>query len=131
MRLNTIKKREMWRPLAPSVLADSYEKYFDGTPNPFMIMAAEVRPEVRSLIPAVVHVDGSARPQAVTREANPRYAALLEAFARESGIPILVNTSFNTAGMPLVNRPEESVDTFLDTDIDVLAIGSFLVRRPQ
>lgn len=127
VRLNTIKQREMWRPLAPSVLATHFDKFFVGTPNPFMIIAAQVRPEVRAQIPAVVHIDGSARPQAVDPAEQPLFASLLEAFAVETGLPLLVNTSFNTAGMPLVNRPEESVGAYLDTDIDLLAIGPFLV----
>jgi carbamoyltransferase len=119
----------MWRPLAPSVLVTHFDKYFVGTPNPFMIIAATVRPEVRSQIPAVVHIDGSARPQAVDPDDHPLYASLLAAFEAETGLPILVNTSFNTASVPLVNRPEESIETFLSTDIDVLAIGSFVVSR--
>ncbi|GAA5089278.1 carbamoyltransferase family protein [Nocardia iowensis] len=129
VRLNQVKNREMWRPLAPSVLATSFDKYFTGTPNPFMIMAASVREEVRSQIPAVVHIDGSARPQVVDEADQPRYAALLRAFETETGIPVLVNTSYNTAGMPLVNRPEESIDVFMNTDLDALAIGSYLVTR--
>jgi carbamoyltransferase len=129
VRLNTVKRREMWRPLAPSVLADKFDKYFVGTVNPFMIMAATVRPEVRGEIPAVVHIDGSARPQAVHSNDNPLFARLLEAFAAQTGHPVVVNTSFNTAGLPLVNRPQEAITTFLDTDIDVLAIGGYLVQR--
>jgi len=129
VRLNMIKQREMWRPLAPSVLAAHFDKFFIGTPNPFMIVAAEVRPEVRARIPAVVHIDGSARPQAVEPGDQPLFASLLQAFEIETGLPLLVNTSFNTAGMPLVNRPEESIETFLATDIDLLAIGSHLVAR--
>jgi carbamoyltransferase len=130
VRLNTVKQREMWRPLAPSVLTGHFDKYFVGTPNPFMIVAAQVRHEIRHQIPAVVHIDGSARPQVVDPEDQPVYASLLEAFAVETGLPLLVNTSFNTAGMPLVNRPEEAVRIFLDTNIDLLAIGSFIVPRP-
>ncbi|MFY1691155.1 carbamoyltransferase [Plantactinospora sp. WMMB782] len=129
VRLNHLKRREMWRPLAPSVLADQFDSYFVGTPNPFMIMAAQVRPEVRSRIPAVVHVDGSARPQAVERADNPLFAQLLAAFAVEAGVPLVVNTSLNTAGMPLANHPRESVSLLLDTDLDLLAIGGHLVTR--
>lgn len=129
VRLNTLKQREMWRPLAPSVLADRFDKYFLGIPNPFMIMAATVRPEVRAEIPAVVHIDGSARPQAVQPADNPLFAQLLEAVAVETGLPLVVNTSFNTAGMPLVNDPQQAIAVFLDTDLDVLAIGGYLVQR--
>lgn len=130
VRLNAIKQREMWRPLAPSVLVGEFDKFFDGTSNPFMIVAAQVRPEQRAQIPAVVHIDGSARPQAVDANDQPLFAALLEVFAVETGLPLVVNTSFNTAGMPLVNRPEEAIQVFLDTDIDALAIGGYLVTRP-
>lgn len=130
VRLNTIKRREMWRPLAPSVLATDFHTYFTGDPNPFMIVAAQVKPEWRREIPAVVHIDGSARPQAVDPADQPLYAALLAAFQKETGIPVLVNTSFNTAGMPLVNQPQESVAAFAAADIDHLAIGPFLVTKP-
>lgn len=130
VRLNSIKQREMWRPLSPSVLASEFDKYFDGTPNAFMIVAAQVKPERRAQIPAVVHIDGSARPQAVDPADQPRFAALLSAFQMETGLPVVVNTSYNTAGMPLVNRPEEAVRVFMDTDTDLLAIGSYLVSRP-
>lgn len=129
VRLNTVKQREMWRPLAPSVLSGYFDKFFVGAPSPFMIVAARVRPEVRAEIPAVVHIDGSARPQAVDSDDQPLFAALLDAFMVETGLPLLVNTSFNTAGMPLVNSPEDSVDTYLNTDVDLLAIGSHLVSR--
>lgn len=130
VRLNKLKKREMWRPLAPSVLAGDFHTYFEGSPNPFMIVAAQVRPEWRAAIPAVVHIDGSARPQVVDPRDQELFADLLAAVGRETGLPIVVNTSFNTAGMPLVNGPQESVETFLATDIDQLAIGPFLVSRP-
>lgn len=129
VRLNELKQREMWRPLAPSVLASHFDKYFVGEPNPFMIIAAKVRPEVRPKIPAVVHIDGSTRPQVVDPHDQPLFASVLTAFESETGVPLVVNTSFNTAGMPLVNRPEESIQTFLNTDMDVLAIGSFIVSR--
>lgn len=129
VRLNRLKRREMWRPLAPSVLADQFDKFFVGTPNPFMIMAAMVRPEVRAKLPAVVHIDGSARPQAVEPGDNPVFARLIDAFALETGLPVLVNTSFNTVGVPIVNSPDEAIATFLDTDLDVLAIGDRFVTR--
>lgn len=131
VRINRIKRREMWRPLAPSVLAGAYEKYFLGDPNPFMIVAATVRPEVRPAIPAVVHIDGSARPQAVHPTDLPLFASLLTAFEDETGIPMLVNTSFNTAGEPLVNTPDDAIGSFLETDLDLLAIGDHLVTRQR
>ncbi|MFG2472590.1 carbamoyltransferase [Streptomyces canus] len=129
VRLNQAKRREMWRPLAPSVLADRFSDYFDGTPNEFMIVAAQVRPEVRRRIPAVVHVDGSARPQAVSADTNPRYAGLLTEFERLTGIPLVVNTSLNVADEPLCASAADSVRTFLRSGADALAIGPYLVRR--
>ena len=129
VRMNTIKGREMWRPLAPSVLLDRFADYFIGSPNEFMIVAAKVRPEVQSRIPAVVHIDGSARPQAVSAETNPMYAMLIAEFERLTGLPVVVNTSLNVAEEPLCASPADSLRTFMRADIDALAIGSYLVRR--
>ena len=129
VRLNEAKGREMWRPLAPAVLAERFDDYFEGVPNPFMIVAASVRPEVRTLIPAVVHVDGSARPQAVRREDNPRYHGLLRAFERETGLPLVVNTSLNVAEQPMACHPADGVDVFGRSGADALMIGDHLVLR--
>lgn len=131
VRLNQIKQREMWRPLAPSVLAREFSRFFVGQPNPFMIVAAEVRSERRAEIPAVVHVDGSARPQAVDPDVQPLFALLLQSFEIETGIPMVVNTSLNTAGVPLANSAQDSVRIFLETEVDELAIGSFLVQKSR
>lgn len=130
IRMNAIKGREMWRPLAPSVLAERFDEYFDGPhASPFMIVAAHVRPEKHRDVPAIVHVDGSARPQNVTRAANPRYWELIRAFEEVAGVPIVVNTSFNVAGEPIVNTPDDAVVDFLNTDMDALAIGDALVVK--
>jgi carbamoyltransferase len=130
VRLNRIKERELWRPLAPSVLEDDYDTYFVGQPNPFMLVAAEVRPEVRSSIPAVVHVDGSSRPQVVSDRDAPLYAELLRAFGRIAGVPLVVNTSLNRKEEPICTTPADTLEMFLTRpSIDVLAIGSFLVGR--
>jgi carbamoyltransferase len=129
VRMNRTKGREMWRPLAPSVLRDRFGDYFVGTPNPFMIMAAQVRAEVRSRIPAVVHVDGSARPQVVDAACSPLYARLLEEFDAQAGVPVLVNSSLNLAGEPIVSTPADTIECFLRSDIDALAIGPCLVVR--
>ncbi|MFF1484635.1 carbamoyltransferase [Streptomyces sp. NPDC058319] len=131
VKLNRVKRREMWRPLAPSVLVDRFDEFFIGTPNDFMIVAAQVRPQVRKRIPAVVHIDGSARPQVVREETNPHYAALLREYDRLVGLPVLVNTSLNVADEPLCSSPSDSVRTFLASGADALAIGSFLVTRDQ
>jgi carbamoyltransferase len=131
VRLNQIKGREMWRPIAPSVLAGEWEQYFTGArPDPFMIVATTVRPTRRAVIPAVVHVDGSARPQAVSPRALPRYAALIAEFGRRTGVPVLANTSFNLHDEPIVNTPLDAVCTYLRGQLDVLAIGDCLVVRP-
>lgn len=132
VRLNTIKGREMWRPVAPSILAERFREYFgDAPPNPFMIVATRVRPETRCRVPAVVHVDGSARPQAVSCQTAPRFWALIQAFERRTGIPLVVNTSFNLKGEPMVNSPADAVRDFLASDIDTLAIGDALVRKER
>jgi carbamoyltransferase len=130
IRLNTIKSREIWRPLAPSVLQSRMSEFFEGThASPFMIVASQVRPDMRNLIPAVVHVDGSARPQAVTRESNYLFWKLIRAFESRTGIPMIVNTSFNTQGEPLVNSPEDAIKVYLRTDLDALALGNVLLKK--
>jgi carbamoyltransferase len=128
-KLNYAKQREMWRPVAPSVLEERFDEYFVGQKNAFMIVAATVRPEVRPRIPAVVHVDGSARPQVVRSSDNPRYALLLEEFDRLTGVPVIVNTSLNQKGAPIVNAPSEALDFLFSREIDALAIGDYLVTR--
>ncbi|MCI0723141.1 MAG: carbamoyltransferase [Acidobacteria bacterium] len=129
-RVNKIKGRESWRPLAPIVPADRASEFFSpGTGTPFMLFAMRVRPEARSLIPAVVHVDGSARPQTLTREQNQRLYDLLLAFGKITGLPVLLNTSFNAAGEPIVCTPEDALRTFLATRLDYLLLEDFLVAR--
>ncbi|WEJ35456.1 carbamoyltransferase family protein [Sinorhizobium prairiense] len=129
IKLNKIKERELWRPFAPSVLEESFDGYFDGIPNPFMIVAAYVKEHVRNRIPAVVHVDGSARPQVVTKNTNPKYWLVLDRVKEKTGIPIVINTSLNGKGEPICFRAEDFIQFFLRKDIDALAINNFLVRR--
>jgi carbamoyltransferase len=126
-----IKHRESFRPFAPSVTAESASDYFElDQPSPFMLSTCQVRQDKRDVIPAVTHSDGSARVQTVTREANPRYWALLKAFERVTGVPVLLNTSFNE-NEPIVNTPEEAVSCFLRNDMDLLVLGPYLVvHRP-
>ncbi|WP_428963132.1 carbamoyltransferase family protein [Micromonospora fluostatini] len=132
LRLNTLKGREVWRPLAPSVLAERFDEYFEaGLASPFMNVRAMTRPAVRSRIAAVVHVDGSARPQAVNRADSPRYWSLISAFERLTGVPVVLNTSFNLAGEPIVNTPAEAVRTFLAGQLDLLVLQDRLVTRPE
>jgi carbamoyltransferase len=125
-----IKHREMFRPFAPSVLAESTGEYFEKSyPSPFMTQAYSVRTEKREAIPAPTHVDGTGRLQTVTREANPRYWRLIREFGNLTGVPVVLNTSFND-NEPIVCRPEEAIECFLRTKMDVLVLGDTLVRKP-
>jgi carbamoyltransferase len=124
-----IKHREIFRPFAPSILAENTAEYFEKShPSPFMTLAYSVRPEKREKIPAPTHVDGTGRLQTVTREANPRYHALISAFRDLTGVPVVLNTSFND-NEPIVCRPEEAIDCFLRTKMDALVLGDFLIAR--
>jgi len=129
-RLNDIKGREQFRPVAPMVLAERAAEIFDGPlPSPYMLLTHQVRPEWRSRIPAVVHVDGSARVQTVARDREPRRARVLDEFERRTGVPVLVNTSLTTGGRPMVDSPRDALECFGSSPVDLLAIGSFVVRR--
>jgi carbamoyltransferase len=120
-----IKRREWFRPFAPAVLAEEAHRFFDlDCPDPFMTMAPRVRPGMAELIPAAVHIDGTARIQTVERRTNPRYYELIKAFGELTGVPVLINTSFNESE-PMVARPEEAIACFLRTEMDVLVLGEF------
>ena len=124
-----IKHREIFRPFAPSILAEATADYFEKSHlSPFMTLAYVVRPEKREKIPAPTHVDGTGRLQTVTREANPRYHALISAFRDLTGVPVVLNTSFND-NEPIVCRPEEAIDCFQRTQMDALVLGDFLITR--
>jgi carbamoyltransferase len=124
-----IKHREMFRPFAPSILEEATGEYFERThPSPFMTFAYSVRPDKRSVIPAPTHVDGTARLQTVSRRTNPLYWKLIRAFGDLTGTPVVVNTSFND-NEPIVCRPEEALDCFLRTRMDVLVMENFVLRR--
>ncbi len=131
-RLNDIKGRERFRPVAPMVLADRATGIFSRgpLPSPYMLFVHDVAARWRDLIPAVVHVDGTARVQTVDPACQPLLAALLAAFERRTGLPVLVNTSLNTAGRPMVDDVKDALECFGSTSVDALAIGPFLVRRP-
>ncbi len=130
-RMNGIKGREQFRPIAPMVLEERAHEIFDGPlPSPYMLFTHRVRDGWRERIPAVVHVDGTARIQTVSREAEPLVARMLEAFERRTGLPVVVNTSLNTAGRPMVDDPRDALECFGSAPVDALAIGPFLVRRP-
>jgi carbamoyltransferase len=129
-RLNArVKHREAFRPFAPSVLAEATAEVFgSGHPSPFMAHVYPVRPAWRGRLPAVTHVDGTGRLQTVSRESSPLYHRLISAFRDRTGVPVVLNTSFND-DEPIVHRPEEAVACFLRTDMDALALGPFYVRR--
>jgi carbamoyltransferase len=129
-RVNRIKSREMWRPLAPVVLAERAAEFFSSNVHsPFMLFSSQVHLQKREIIPAVVHVDGSARPQTVTRHQNPALYDLISAFSKFTGVPVLLNTSFNRAGEPIVCTPEDAINVFLTTELDVLVLGDLVVRK--
>ena len=124
-----IKHREAFRPFAPSILEEATGDYFTKThPSPFMTFAYPVKPEKRSVIPAPTHVDGTARLQTVNRAANPLYWKLLRAFGDQTGVPVVLNTSFND-NEPIVCRPEEALDCFRRTQMDVLVLGNFFIEK--
>jgi carbamoyltransferase len=127
---NAVKFREWWRPFAPSMLSEVAGEYIESaTDSPFMILTAQVRPEKRSVIPAVTHVDGSARPQTVEREVNPLYWKLIHEFGQRTGVPVIMNTSFNLRGEPIVSSPTDAIRTFFSSGMDALVIGSFVVEK--
>ena len=130
-----IKFREPFRPFAPSILARSVRDYVEHprdkplSPAKFMLMVSPIRPERRDTIPAVTHVDGTGRLQAVEESANPLYYRLIQAFEGETGVPVLLNTSFNLKGEPIVNTPDNAISTFARSEMDALVMGSWLVEK--
>jgi len=128
--INTkIKFRERFRPFAPSVLEEAHADYFEGSVvDPFMMQVYPIRPEKRAVIPAVTHVDGSGRLQTVSRTSNPIYWKLIRAFERRTGVPIVLNTSFNE-NEPIVLKPAEALDCFLRTRMDVLVLGDHVIAK--
>jgi carbamoyltransferase len=130
-KLNSrVKHRQAFRPFAPIVLAERAPEIFEGDEeSPFMLVAKRVRPEWRDRIPAIVHVDGTARVQTVRRESNERLYRLIEAFAAVTGVPVLLNTSFNVKGEPIVETPRDAVDCFLSTGIDHLVVFDTLISK--
>ena len=131
-RLNArVKKREFYRPFAPSVLEEKAAEYFSmpkGQLSPYMILIGDVKEEKKKVIPAVTHADGTARVHTVNKDVNPRYWQLIAEFEKLTGVAVLLNTSFNE-NEPIVATPEHAVDCFLRTEFDILAIGDFLVKK--
>ncbi len=125
-----VKFREWWRPFAPSIKKEAAGEYLESaTDSPFMILTAQVRPEKRGVIPSVTHVDGSARPQTVEKEINPLYWRLIDEFGKRTGVPVIMNTSFNLRGEAIVHTPTDAIRTFFSSGMDALVIGSFLVEK--
>src|SRR5262249_1459615 len=129
-RLNALKDREDFRPVAPVVLEEEAGNWFVGAgESPFMLFVHEVQPDKAMRIPAVRHVDGTARIQTINRAQSPRYYGLLRAFQARTGVPVLVNTSFNTRGQPIVCTPRDALECFWTSPLDALVIGSYLVEK--
>jgi carbamoyltransferase len=128
--INTkIKFREKFRPFAPSILEEALDEYFVGAaPDPFMQQVYAVQPSKRQVLPAITHADGSGRLQTVSERTNPRYYRLISEFAKISGVPVVLNTSFNE-NEPIVDTPEQALDCFLRTRMDVIVVGNTLIRR--
>lgn len=131
-RVNAMKAREPWRPFGPSVLAGHEGGYFDGAFDArFMLFTLTVKESMRERVPAVVHVDGTARPQVVHPATHPRYHAMISAFYARTGIPMVLNTSFNRRGEPIVCAPADALESFVGLGADALAIGSFIVEASR
>ncbi len=127
-----VKHREEFRPFAPSCLRERAVEYFEGAfDSPFMLFVFNVKPEMRGRIPAVTHVDGTARVQTVDRETHPLYYETIAAFERKRGVPMVLNTSFNVMGEPIVNTPEDALRCFFSTGMDALVIGDCIVRKSK
>ncbi|MFI7428838.1 carbamoyltransferase [Micromonospora sp. NPDC049836] len=129
-RMNDVKGREQFRPIAPMVRAERFAEIFEGVyPSPYMLFVHRVKPAWRDRVPAVTHVDGTARVQTVHPETEPVLAELLAEFERRTGLPVVVNTSLNTAGRPMVDTPREAMELFGSAPVDLLALGPFAVHR--
>lgn len=130
-----IKFREPYRPFAPSVLAESAEKYFDlpnaakHSPARYMQYVVPVKPEAQAILPAITHVDGTGRMQTVFKEQSPRYYKMIEKFGQATGVPVVMNTSFNLKGEPIVNTPENAHNTFSKSEMDALVLENFIIEK--
>jgi carbamoyltransferase len=126
-----VKRRESFRPFAPSILREEVAEWFETDDDvPFMMQVFQIRPKYREMIPAVTHVDGTGRLQTVHKETNPRFHRLIEQFRDLTGVPLVLNTSFNE-NEPIVCFPEEALDCFLRTQMDLLVLGNFCLERSE
>lgn len=127
---NEVKHRETWRPFAPSVLEEHASDYFDNyVPNPFMLITLKVKKDKREKLKEAMHIDNTARIQTVSKKTNPKYHKLISEFYKLTKIPVVINTSFNDEGQPIVNTPKEAIKTFTSTGLDTLAIGNFILEK--
>lgn len=127
-----IKHREPFRPFAPSVLEEKSSEYFNlNCPSPFMLLVANVRPLKKKLLPAITHVDGTARVQSVNKVDNGKYYELIKEYAKLSDVPVILNTSFNVRGEPIVCSPKDAYNCFIKTDIDFLVLENYLISKPS
>ena len=126
-----IKLRESFRPFAPSILIENFKDYFDYSQNvPFMNQVIEVREKMKKAIPAVVHVDGTARVHTVSKDINKKYYELIKKFKEKTGIPILLNTSLNIDG-PICQSPEDAFECFIKSDLDTLVLGNWVLKKNE
>jgi carbamoyltransferase len=129
-RLNEVKDREDFRPVAPVVLEEDAPDWFENAnPSPFMLFTYNVKKNKEEKIPAVKHVDGTARIQTVNKQQHPRYYELLQAFKQKTGVPVLVNTSFNTLGKPIVCTPRDALECFWSSPFDALVMGDYVIEK--
>ncbi len=127
-----VKGREPFRPFAPSVLVEDMGEYFDMPfPSPYMLIVCPVKEDKKDVIPAVTHVDGTARLQTVDGKTNPAYHRLIAEFKKITGVPVVMNTSFNLAGWPIVNTPAEALEVYRKSEMDVLVLGNCILRKPR
>jgi carbamoyltransferase len=125
-----VKHREAYRPFAPSAIAECAHEFFEiDVEAPFMLKVCQVKDDKQCKLPAITHVDGSARLQTVRKETNPRYHRLISEFGNLSGVPVVLNTSFNIMGEPIVESPIQAIRCFFSTGLDVLVLGDFIVRK--
>jgi carbamoyltransferase len=132
-RINAeVKHREAFRPFAPSCPIEDTSRFFEqDVADPFMLKVCYVRPEMRARLPAITHVDGTARLQTVDSDTNPRFHSLLKAFERLSGVPVVLNTSFNVMGEPIVESPSDAIRCFFTTGLDCLFLGNCLLEKEK
>jgi len=131
-RLNAMKEREDFRPVAPVVIEEEASNWFEvSDPSPFMLFVFQVKPDKKEIIPSAVHIDGTSRIQTVNREQNALYYDLLKSFEGLTGVPVLINTSFNVRGEPIVCTPKNAVESFFASPLDALVIGPYLLTKSE